>query len=167
MTKGLVRSISRGPAGQRDQIALRFAVDATVTVDGATGVGFGATALGGLPEGHLLLQGARADLTFTESSASMIDAWNGDFSIGSTATADTTLDGTDVDIIASTALGPATSSVATAAANNVTAAVIDNSAGTGAVNLNMLVDDASISADDVPVAVTGYVTVVVTVLGDD
>lgn len=167
MPKGLRRSLSRAKASERDSIVIRSALNTTITVDGATGVGFGSVAINGLPEGHLLFLGARADVTFTESSASVADTFEGDFGVGTTPASNGTITGGDVDIIASTAIPAATGGVGTASANNTTAAVIDNSAADLEINLNLLIDDADISADGVSVAVTGYVTVVVAVLGDD
>jgi len=167
MTKGLSRSISRGNALQQASVAVRATVNTTITVDGATGIGFGSAAIAGLPEAHLLFLGGRADLTFTEADAGMSDTWSGDFGIGTTPADDGTITAADVDLVGSTALGPATAGVASAAADVTTPAVIDNSAGTGEVNLNLLVDDADISADGVAVTVTGYVTLAVVALGDD
>lgn len=168
MSKGLTRSLSRGKAAERDFIVLRtYLTDKAVTVDGATGVGFGSVAINGLPEGHLLFVGARADLTLTESSASVTDTFQGDIGIGTTPADDATISGADVDIIASTAIPAATAGVATVSANNVTPAVLDNSDASGEINLNILIDDANISADGVEVTVTGYVTLVCAVLGED
>lgn len=171
MTKGLIRSISRGPKTQAPVIRQRFAIkDAAITVDGATGVGFGTAVLADLPEGNILLLGAIAYLQFDASaeSSGIIASFDGDYSIGSAPTADASLAGGEVDVIPSTALGAATSKVSPRARGaNATQVMLDNTDGSLELNLNLLIDDASISADGIDFVVNGILDLAYIVLGDD
>jgi hypothetical protein len=172
MGKGLPRSLARAnvnsPAKRLD---LTFE-DLSITVDGATGVGFGSAVCGDLPSGNILLLGAVSYVTFTgPTSASLADNYDGDYSIGSTATADATLSGTEVDFIQSTALGAATAEVSPRARGTSAAAiagtVLDNTDGSLELNLNLLIDDANISADDLVFTADGEIHISYIVLGDD
>lgn len=151
--KGLPRSLARGSAAtapiKRHVVKAR---DVALSIDGATGVGWGTAVIGDLPVGNILFLGAVAYVQITEASAGIDATFDGDFSIGTAPTADNALAGSEVDIIPSTALGAATASVSprvrathTAA---VTGAVYDNTDGSLELNLNVLIDDANISADD-------------------
>ena len=170
MTKGLARSISRGPAlsaqPQRKRISL---TDAAMTVDGVTGVGWGTVVIGDFPEGNVLILGAVASLSFTgPTSASLGDTWNGDYGIGSTPASDATISGADVDIIPSTAVGPAVAEASPTTRGALAAPVtLDNTDGSLEINLSLLVDDADISADGLAFTVNGSVEIVYVMLGDD
>lgn len=172
MTKGLPRSLARG-AAQRQEIIRQTirVVDLAMLADGATGVGFGSVVLGDVPEGNILLLGAVAYLQFDGPASGMTATWDGDYSIGTTATADATITGTDADIIPSTALGAATATLSPMVRGVNTAAlsgaVFDNTDGSLELNLNLLVDDATISADDAALVVNGVVHLAYIVLGDD
>lgn len=172
MTKGLPRSLSRGPRARQEIVKQRIAVDTTVTVAAvSTAIGFGSAVVGGLPEGNLLLLGVVANLAFagSGSDANLVDDWEGDFGLGSTPADDATISGTDVDLIASTAIGPATGeAIGTVRATNASSAILDNTADDLEMNLNLLVDAADITDDaSVDITVTGDIWVVYTVLGDD
>lgn len=167
--KGLIRTLSRGsaPAGVLKQ-AIR--VNAPISVDGATGIGFGTVAIEGFPAGNLLLLGVVSYLQFTKLAAAtgIIDAFTGSFSIGSAPTVDAVLSGTDADIIASTVLGAATAGVSPSVrAVNAVQAILDNTDSTIEINLNLLIDDLSISANAQGLTVTGVVYISFMVLGDD
>lgn len=139
-----------------------------IRTTGATGVGFGTVVIGGLPQGNILLLGAVAYATFTKLDAGTITTFDGDFAIGSAPTADATLSGAEVDIIPSTALGAATAGVSpTLRATNATQVILDNTDGSLELNLNLLMDDASVSADDQDFTVSGGLYLVYSVLGDD
>jgi hypothetical protein len=140
-----------------------------VTGGASTAAGFGSTTLGGLPEGNILLLGALAYVRFNSADADVIAAWDGDFSVGTTATADATLSGTDANIIAITSTGAATAKLSPQLrASNVTAAVIDNTDKTAVVTLNLITDDNSVTDSLVGTfTVAGYVEIVYAVLGDD
>lgn len=173
MTKGLPRSLARGSRARQEIVKQRVAVsDVVVTVSAVgTAVGFGSAVIGGLPEGNILLLGTVANLAFTGSGsdAALVDDWEGDFGIGTTPADDATISGTDVDIIGSTAIGPATAeAIATVRATNATTAIIDNTAGDAELNLNLLVDASDMTDDEVSdITVSGDFWIIYTVLGDD
>ena len=147
--KGLLRSIQRGGVRAAIQKMVLHKAGVALSIDGATGVGFGSAVIGDLPVGNILILGAVAYVQITEADAGITDTFDGDVSIGSTATADATLSGTDVDIMPSTALGAATASVSPRVRGaNATQAILDNTDGSLELNLNVLIDDAAISADD-------------------
>lgn len=170
--KGLQRTMSRGGVQRQEVIRQAIAVSAKAitTVNGASGVGYATAVIGDLPEGNILFLGAVSYMQFTKaSSASGITAtFDGDYSIGSTATGDATLSGSDVDIIASSALGAATAGVSPVARGaNATQAILDNTDGSLELNLNLIIDDATISADTQALTVTGVLHIAYIVLGDD
>lgn len=166
MAKGLSRSLSRG-AEQTAPIRKKTgAVNATLTMTGVTGVGWGTTVLSGLPEGNVLLLGFVSNLTFL-SGGTISATWSGDYGVGTTPADDGTITAGDVDIIASTALGAATAgSFGPVRGADSDAGILDNTAGTLELNLNLLIDDADISAND-PVTVTGDYALSYIVLSDD
>lgn len=167
MSKGLPRSLARGK-GQFTVRKQKFPVKAlAISVAGTTGVGFGTAVMGDLPEGNIMFLGAMAYLTFTSADADVQATYDGDFAIGTTATADATLSSTDANIIASAALGAATSGVSpTVRASNATAAVFDNTDGSLELNLNLIVDDANISGT-ADFTADGMVEVLYAVMLDD
>lgn len=170
MSKGLPRSLVRATPIAAVIQKIRVPIDHTVTVDGATGVGFGTVVVAGLPEGNILFLGAVSYATVTKAAGAtgITATFDGDYSIGTTATADATITGTDANVIASTALGAATAGVSpTARGANATSAVFDNTDGSLELNLNLLIDDAAISANDQDVVVTGSILLSYVVLGDD
>lgn len=172
--KGLRRSIDRGPAVSqgimKDNIDL---TGATVTVS-STGVaiGFGSAVISDFPEGNILLLGVVGQIGFAGSGAdaNLADDWSGDFGIGSTPAGDATITGTDVNIIASTALDTATAE-AHALARYAEAhgdTILDNTDGSLEVNLNLLIDAADIVDDQsVIITLSGSIVLAYTVLGDD
>jgi len=65
-------------------------------------------------------------------------------------------------------LGAATARVSPVVrATGVTAAIFDNTDGSLEINLNLIIDDATISADDVEFTASGVLEIVYCVLGDD
>lgn len=168
--KGLQRSISRGPASQRTSFRHKITVrDATLTVDGATGVGFGSVVIGDLPEGNILIEGGTAYMQFTgPTAAGLTDTWQGDYGVGTTPAGDGTLSAADVDLIGSTAIAAATAE-ASPRTRGVSAvkAIVDNTDGSLEVNLSLLIDDANISANDIDMTVNGEVVLIYSVLLDD
>ncbi len=171
MTKGLPRSLSRGTAMAQTTRKLRIAVNEAMSFTGVNATAIDQTAvLAGLPEGNILLLGAVSNLTFTgPTAATLADDFQGDYGIGSTPADDNTISGADVDIIGSTAIPAATSEVsADVRATNATPVIIDNTAGTGEVNLNVLLDADEVDDTEVVViTVTGTIDIVYSVLGDD
>ena len=173
MTKGLPKSLSRGPALKKPVINQTIRVNTAVNVvAAAAGVGFGSVALAALPEGNVLFLGAVASLRFSAISANAsnaIAAFNGDYAIGSGADADGALSGTEVNMVTSTALGPAVARVTPfARGTGAVQAVLDNTAKTVAINLNVLMDAADITdATTVTLTVEGTLDIAYLMLGDD
>lgn len=168
--KGLPRSRSRGPAAANPIIKRVIPVrNVTITVDGASGVGYGSAVIGDLPEGNILFLGAVAYMQFQgPGSAGLTDTYDGDYGIGTTPPSDATITGADVDIIASTALGAATAEISPRVrGTNATQAVFDNTDGSLEINLSLLIDDANISADDLAFTANGELFISYIVLGDD
>jgi hypothetical protein len=66
----------------------------------------------------------------------------GDFSLGSSATADATLNGTEVNILASTSYDPFSTAVSANSAINV---IIDGTSTPVSVYLNAIIDDADVA----------------------
>lgn len=170
MAKGLKRSIKRG--GTQAPIQ-RVTVPVSVTLsnfDGASGVAWDTGVISDFPEGNILVLGALLDLTAIEADAGIIATFSGNVSVGSTPTADNTLATTEVDVIPSTAFGPAVSSSATIRAPSTASqggTILDNTDGSLELNLNVLIADASISADNAAMTFTGTLQLVYVVLGDD
>lgn len=171
MVKGLQRSLSRGAPLRQEIVRQRVTFSAlALTVDGATGVGFGSAVIGDLPEGNILFLGATAYVQFDSAGgqAGVVDDWDGDFAIGTTPASDGTLSGADVDIIPSTATTQAVGEDAPRTRGaNATAVMLDNTDGSLELNLSLLIDDADISADDIALTATGELELVYVVLGDD
>ena len=176
MGKGLPRSHASSLIGLVNVITIPLNGNGGVGVfeiAGATGVGFGSMPIGGFPQGNILFLGAACSLQLAGSGADagLVDTWAGDFSVGTTPASDGTLSAGDVDILPSTALAAATAEVSPITpARSIDAAnahILDNTAGDLEINLNLLIDDADISADDVPITVTGFVSLAYCVLGDD
>jgi hypothetical protein len=133
-------------------------------------VGFGTIALGPLPRGRLMFLARIFDFTITAlDQVEVATAWDGDVSVGTAPTADVTLSGAEVNLLASTALGAATSWVSpVVAVDTLTAAIVSNNDGTGEINLNLLVDAANIQdASDSLFRLNGYVEFVYANLGAD
>ena len=92
MAKGLSRSLSRG-AEQTAPIRKKTgAVNATLTMTGVAGVGWGTTVFSGLPEGNVLLLGFVSNLTFL-SGGTVSATWSGDYGVGTTPADDGTITG--------------------------------------------------------------------------
>jgi hypothetical protein len=174
MGKGLARSLARGKSAVAPIIKQTIGLDdVAITVAAAsTAVGFGTAVIGDFPAGNILFLGAVSYLRFTTADTDLTATFDGDYSIGTAPTADVTLSGSEVDVIPSTALGAATARVSPvargASAAAQTGVIFDNTDGSLELNLNLLIDAASI-ADDTSATLTvdGVVYVSYIVLGDD
>lgn len=168
MTKGLVRSMARAAPQRGSLRKLNIPMSIAIAVAGASGIGFGSSVIQGLPEGNILLLGAVMNVQFTHGAdANAIAAFTGNFGVGSTPANDGTITAGDVDIIASTALAAATANVSPLVrAVNAAQSILDNTAGDLELNLNLLIDDASISGAAGFVA-KGFLAIAYIVLGDD
>lgn len=172
--KGLIRSLSRGKDLLKQNVTRhRIQVknlSVTVSATGAA-VGFGTVVAGDLPEGNILVLGAAGNLKFagSGSDANLVDTWNGDFSLGSAPTADVTLSGAEVDLLPSTAVGPAVAEVSPVTRSvNAAQVMLDNTDGSLEVNLNVLIDAADITDDQsVILTVNGMIELCYIALLDD
>lgn len=173
MAHGLPRSLNRAPAVastiKKVIIPLR---DVTIAVAAAgAGIGFGSVVLGGLPEAHLKILAVATNITLEGSGAdaNLVDTWEGDFGIGSTPADDATITNADVDLISSTAVGPAVAEVApTLVVADGVDLVLDNTDGSLEINLNVLIDAADITdAESVDLTVNGVVEITLITMLDD
>ncbi len=171
--KGLPRSLSRGDPTRQEIIKQTFVVrNGALVVAGASGVGFGTLVIGDLPEGNILMLGAVSYLQFDGPiSANVDDAWEGQYAIGTVPNANTTLTAGDEDLIQDTDLAAATVEVGVRTRGvhlpADTGEIHDNTDGSLELNLNLLVDDAHIGADDLTFTVNGEFTLLYSVLMDD
>jgi len=174
MAHGLPYSLSRsrGIAGaiRKKTYTLR---DQALQVDGLSGVGFGAAAFGDFPEGNILFLGAVAYIQPTTESTDVTADYEGDYAIGTVPTVDADVgDSGEADIIPSTALAAATARLSprtrgVQSDGAFCGVIFDNTDGSLELNLNLLIDDADISADDVDFTIDGTVHIAYIVLGDD
>lgn len=174
MTKGYPRGTNAGDPQVLPMVSDTIKVrDLVVTVDGATGEGWGTSVVTGLPQGNLMLFGAVSYLQFTgPTSVNLDDDWEGDYGLGTTPADDATITAGDVDIAPSTAIAAATLEASPITRANqpdgsICGVVHDNTAGTLELNLNLLIDDANIGADGIDVTVNGEVYLAYAMLGDD
>lgn len=166
--KGFIRALRRGPVQQpvvKQAIPVR---NVPVSVAGTTGVGFGTAVVGDFPAGNILLLGAVSYMQFSTVDGDVQATFDGDYSIGTTPTADATLSGTEINVVPSAALGAATAGVSPVArsASTAASAILDNTDGSLELNLNLLVDDANISGTG-DFTVNGVIHIAYIVLGDD
>ena len=170
MAKGLTRSLGRGDALERIapfnlNIPIRD-LEVAITEDTS---GWGTAVLDALPEGNVLFLGAVLYLDSMERGDENLAAtFDGDFSLGSTATANTTLSGDNVDLIASTSTETAVGGVSSEnrGASGTAVKVIDNTGGDKALNLNVLTD-AGDTTDNSSLTVNGSLHVAYIMLGSD
>lgn len=173
MSKGLPRSLSRGSPAVSEIVKQTIKLDNVPLISsGATGVGFGTAVFGDFPEGNILILGLVSYIQVKKDTvagaAGVIDAFTGSYSVGSAPTADATLSGGEIDLIPATTLAAATAGVSPLTrAVNAAQAILDNTDGTLEINLNLLLDDASVSADTQHLKVSGQLFLAYIVLGDD
>ena len=119
-----------------------------ITVANTTGVSFGSAALLTFPKGVIHIAAVavdnfKFDLTDDDGNATPLSGtMGGDFSLGSSATADATLNNTEVNILASTSYDPFSTAVD---ANSAINAIIDGSSTAVTCYINALVDDADVA----------------------
>jgi len=175
MGKGYPRGHTRGAfvGGASKSGLIQVPAGTTITVDASSGAGWGTVVMGDFPAGNILFLGAVSYLQFsgTGSDADLDATWEGDYSIGTTPTADNTLATTEIDIVVSTALAAATAEVSpktrAISANGDTGEIHDNTDGSLELNVNLLIDDANIAGVDSVITVTGELYIHYVVLGDD
>lgn len=111
-------------------------------------IGFGAVQIGDFLNKQLYIDSIAASIAFIKQDSNMIATWSGNWSLGSAPTADLTLSGAEVDLIPSTAVGPAVAGKIAAPASPVrVSASLATRLWTAAeeVNLNLIVNAADIT----------------------
>lgn len=158
------------------QTVLTF-TNTPVVTGNTTGASFGSAKIYDFPKGRIAVLGVTAyftQITFNTTAGTNGDiagGGSGDFSIGSTATADATLATTDVDMLPSTAmLDPFVTGVGRSNVVGALAAAAQFDGTTTAIDayLNVIIDDADVSdaAASDNVYFTGTVTITWINLGD-
>lgn len=160
-------------SGQRDPFLLRvpFAKNITVSAVGAA-VGFGFAKLDDAPPpADFLLLGGVLWLRLEEFplTASIVDTWSGNISVGSVGTVDADVaDLGEATILGSTAVGPAVSGVIARQRIAIpisAAGGIRNGAG-GGLFLNLLINAADISDSTSPIVrATGTLNLIIAPMG--
>ncbi len=176
MAAQLPTSLQRGewlkPAQYRFEIPFSLSVT-VVTV--TTAVGFGFVKIADLPEAFLLYQGCvLKDFSITDNGAAEIsDTFDGDIAVGTVGTVDVDVgDAGEANFIASTALTTAVAGVTPSqdvmSSDALNGVIIDNTAGTLDINLNVLIDAADMDDDEsIVVGVSGTLIISFIPLGDD
>jgi hypothetical protein len=112
-----------------------------------TGISFGSEPLITLPAGkiHILSSNVEDFLWGLENAGNatpIAGTMGGDISLGSTATADATLNSTDVNVLASTSYDPFSTAVAANSGINV---ILDGTTTPVTIYLNAIIDDADVA----------------------
>ena len=151
-------------------LAIPIRNKAVAITDPGAAVAYGTAVLGALPPGNLVYLGAVAYLKMSSASAGLSATYNATAAVGTGATADATLSGAEVDLLAAAAAGAATAKVSPmlrlASTDALGGGIIDNTAGNLNANLNVTVPDADISAGS-SITVNGVLYLSFVVLGDD
>lgn len=177
MTKGLPRSLRH--ADRSAVIISKIDINHQITVTGDNAAANdGQVVIGDFPQGNILFLGAVSYVQFAgPTSGELANDWEGDYSIGTTADANSTLATTDLNIIASTAIGAATAELSPVT-RGVTGLdstdggllmnIFDNTDGSLEINLNLLIDDAELTdTEAVTITATGQLYIAYAILGDD
>lgn len=118
-----------------------------ITLGNTTGISFGSVALLTFPKGllHVAVTSVKDFLfDYTDDAANVTPiagTHGGDFALGSSATADATMNGTEVNILASTSYDPFSTAVS---ANSAINAVIDGTSTAVTCYINAIVDDSDV-----------------------
>lgn len=144
--------------------------DVPITVGNTTGISFGNVKLYDFPQGRIFVLGVTledlsVDLTDPGNVTPIAAGHGGDVALGTTGTSDSTLDGTDVDLLPSTSIDPISDGIAGAAL--AAAAQFDGTTTAKDCYLNMIIDDADVAdgASDV-LLISGTITIHWIFLGD-
>jgi hypothetical protein len=141
-----------------------------VTRAGASDDGYGSLKLATFPKGRIWIHGAVGTLSNVDVSGSdnISDTGSGDYSFGSTATSDTTLDNTDINMGSSAALNDFVAGVGAAAASSVLAegALFDGSITAVPVYLNMIFDAGNVTTGNGTADLAGKITIQWSYLAD-
>lgn len=173
MTKGLGRSLQRGPKNEarivKDTIVLTGKTIDVVSVGAA--IGFGSLVISDFPEGNILVLGMAGTIGFAGSGAdaNLADTWEGNFGIGSTPASDATISADDEDIVTEADIAAAVDEVvADFRVADGKGVMLDNTDGTLELNLNVLIDNGDIVDDEtVVLTLSGLLEISYIVLGND
>jgi hypothetical protein len=118
-----------------------------VTLGNTTGISFGSKQLITFPRGKVHILSSNVEdflwgLGNAGNATPIAGTMGGDFALGSTATADATLNGTEVNVLAATSYDPFSTAVSANSAINV---ILDGSATPASVYLNAIIDDADVA----------------------
>ena|SRR5690349_8317842 len=169
--KGLVRSLNRNKQQVGGYRSVKIPISTTITItDPGGAVAFASGVVGDFPEGNILFHGAVLYMTDTRIDTDITATFTGNYSLGTTATADATLSTTDADLIPSTAFVTGVSGVSSGNRGVSTIAIqgsmLDNTDGSLEMNLNVTIADAAIAADS-GLTVVGTLLIAYSVMGDD
>ncbi len=177
MSKGATRSLAAARL-KGSGLIKTVVFDKTIVVpDPGAAIAFASAVLAGLPQANLWIGAALAYFTVQDvGGAGLIAAFTGNFAVGTAPTADATLNNLETNIIPSTAFTAAagvTPSTRAAPASSGTTNELtlngffhDNTDGSLELNGNIIIADASISAQ-ATVRVKGVLHLVMAELGDD
>lgn len=118
-----------------------------VTLGNTTGISFGSKQLLTFPKGKIHIISSNVEdflwgLTNAGNATPIAGTMGGDFSLGSTATSDATLNSTDVNILASTSYDPFSTAVSANSGINV---ILDGTSTASSIYLNAIIDDADVA----------------------
>lgn len=142
-----------------------------ITRAGVGDDGYGSLKLATFPKGRIWVHGAVGTLSNVDVSESdnISDTGSGDYSFGSTATSDVTLNGTDVNLGPSSALvDPFSNGVGAAAESSVLAAgaLFDGSTTAVPIYLNMAFDAGDVTTGNGAADLAGKITIQWSYLAD-
>lgn len=173
MAKGLPRSLANSqlllPKNAVTKIVVPIRGLVVPITDPGAANGFGTAVFGDLPEGDLIFMGAVLYARLTSTDVDLVAAFAGNLAIGTAPTADATLNGQEVDIVASQAFTTASSSVSAYtryAAATATLAQVDNRNGALELNFNCFITDATLTGA-ASMLVEGALHLAYIHLGDD
>ena len=157
-------SIAESGTGIVHKTVLTFSAWGTAIHDGTAG--HSSRAIYDFPAGRILILGVTADLSYDVSGGSISNTGSGDFSLGTTGTADLTLDGTDVNLLPSTGMAdPFVAGVGAATGALAASAHFDGTTSAVTVHLSSIFDAGDVS-EHTPFDIDGTVTIHWINLGD-
>lgn len=170
MAKGLVRSQGRAlPGTEAGFLRVTYPIkNVSVTIGAAAaGPGIGTVVIGDFPKGDIVFVAGVSSLSLSTADTDFTATYDGSYSVGTTADADGTLAGTEVNLIASSTIAAATARVSN---NNrgsgATPAVFNNTDNSLEVNLNIAIDAADVTdAQSGTFVLNGFVTLFYATVG--
>ncbi len=160
---------AEGGTGPFHQTVLTL-TDFPVLVGNTTGISFGSRELYAFPQGRISIRGCTLKLlTFKLTDplnvTPIATTHGGDVAVGTTATADATLTGTDVDLLPSTSIDPISAGIA--GATLAADALFDGTTTAKKAFMNVIIDDSDVAdgASDL-ILVSGTLTITWLFLGD-